>query len=321
MPKFLILRFSSIGDIVLTTPVVRCLKQQVKDAEVHYFTKKSFASVLQHNPYIDKRYFLEDSLAPLIEELKREKYDYIIDLHHNLRTLFIKSRLGVKSYSFDKINIEKWIAVNLKVNRLPDKHIVDRYMETVSSFGVQNDGKGLDYFISADDEKVLELLPPEFKDGYTGIVIGARYATKRLPPEKLISICRKIAGPIVFLGGKEDASREYRIINALETPVFGACGKFSLNQSAALVKHARRIITNDTGLMHIAAAFKKEIISVWGNTIPAFGMTPYLPGANSKILEVKNLYCRPCSKLGYEKCPKKHFKCMRDIDEAEFVTV
>ena len=136
-------------------------------------------------------------------------------------------------------------------------------------------------------------------------------STKRLPVKKIISICKKISQPIVLLGGKQDISREYRIANAVGDKVFNACGKYSLNESAAFVKHAAKIITHcDTGLMHIAAAFKKEIISVWGNTIPEFGMSPYLSDPNSKIVQVKNLSCRPCSKLGFEKCPKGHFKCM-----------
>src|ERR1041385_2800771 len=163
MPIFLILRFSSIGDIVLTTPVIRCLKQQVNGAEVHYALKKNFAEVLAHNPYIDKKFFLEDDLTALISELKKEKYDYIIDLHHNQRTFLIKQRLGVKSFSFNKLNFKKWLLVNLKINRLPNVSIVERYLETVKSFGVKNDGKGLDYFISAEDESILQTLPENFR--------------------------------------------------------------------------------------------------------------------------------------------------------------
>ena len=99
--------------------------------------------------------------------------------------------------------------------------------------------------------------------------------------------------------------------------VYNACGRFSINQSASLVQQARVVITPDTGLMHIAAAFKKKIISVWGNTIPEFGMFPYLPDKDSRIIQVEGLSCRPCSKIGYSSCPKKHFRCMNDIDEKQ----
>ena len=152
MPKFLILRFSSIGDIVLTTPVIRCLKLQVPNVVVHYATKKSYKTLVENNPYIDKYFLLESSDDELIRQLKAEKYDYIIDLHHNIRTLKIKWKLGVKSFGFDKLNWQKWLLVNLKIGKLPDIHIVDRYLLTVESFGVKNDGEGLDYFIPEKDK-------------------------------------------------------------------------------------------------------------------------------------------------------------------------
>jgi ADP-heptose:LPS heptosyltransferase len=323
MPKFLILRFSSIGDIVLTTPVIRCLKQQVKDAEVHFTLKKSFAEVLEHNPYIDRKYFLEDDLAFLVSELKKEKYDYIIDLHHNQRTFLIKKKLGVKSFSFNKLNFEKWLLVNFKINRLPNVSIVDRYLKTIESFGVKNDGQGLDYFISAEDDKVISTLPESHRSGYVAFVIGAKHFTKQLPAEKIISICKKIPFPIILLGGREDLEKG-KLIYESGANCFNAAGKFSLGQSAAIIKHSKKVIAHDTGMMHIAAAFKKEVISVWGNTVPEFGMYPYYGGTQIRNLksEIQNLACRPCSKIGYEKCPKGHFNCMMLQDEnkvADFV--
>ncbi|MEO8085933.1 MAG: glycosyltransferase family 9 protein [Bacteroidota bacterium] len=318
MPKFLVIRFSSIGDIVLTSPVVRCLKQQVKDAEVHFLTKKNFASVIEHNPFIDKKIYLDGELQEIIPLLKDEKYDYIIDLHNNLRTINLKSKLGVKSFAFNKLNIEKWLLVNLKINRLPHVHIVDRYMETVKSFGVVNDGKGLDYFISQEDGNAIQKLTAAFQQEFIAFVIGAKHNTKKLPEEKIISICKKLNLPILLMGGKEDFDSGEKIASSVKPQIiFNACGKFSLNESAALIKHASKVITHDTGLMHIAAAFKKEIISVWGNTVPEFGMQPYYGKfeiQNSKF-EILNLSCRPCSKIGFDKCPKGHFKCMVLQDE------
>ena len=322
--KILIIRFSSIGDIVLTTPVIRCLKQQVKDALVHYITKKQFGSILENNPYIDKLYTIEKKISEVSTELKKENYDFIVDLHHNLRSTQLKSILGKKSRSFHKLNIEKWLMVNLKINKLPNTHIVDRYFETVKSLGVKNDGKGLDYFIPAKDEVDKKTLPVEFQNGYIGFVIGAKYFTKQLPNEKIISICKKINEPVILLGGKEDVEKGEKIkvaVGSRQAVIFNSCGKYNLNQSASLVKQAKKIITHDTGLMHIAAAFKKEIVSVWGNTIPGFGMYPYYGESQVSSLksQVLNLSCRPCSKLGFSKCPKGHFKCMMEINEEEIV--
>ncbi len=314
--KFLIIRFSSIGDIVLTTPVVRCLKQQVPDAEIHYLTKFSFHKVIASNPYIDKFYYLQDNWDLLMHELKEENYDYIIDLHHNLRTLKLRKELKVKTFAFNKLNIEKWLLVNLKINRMPTLHIVDRYFDTVKTFGINNDGKGLDYFIPKEEEIQQKDLPQAHALGYIGIVIGAAHATKKLPVHKLKELCASLDHPIVLLGGPEDRAVADEVAAVDNVKIYNACGKFSINESADLVRKAKLIITHDTGLMHIAAAFKKPIISVWGNTVPEFGMTPYYGNTeipNSKF-QIPNLQCRPCSKIGYGACPKKHFKCMEMQD-------
>lgn len=324
--KFLIIRFSSIGDIVLTTPVIRCLKEQVKDATVHFLTKKNYCGLVETNPYVDKVIVLNESWELMIHLLQNEDYDYIIDLHHNLRTWKVKRALhGVKSLSFNKLNIQKWLLTALKINRLPDVHIVDRYLETVKSFGVVNDGKGLDYFIPQKDCVTKNDIPLSHNFGYVGIVIGAALNTKKLPVYKLKELCAQINFPIILLGGKEDKIIGDEIATVNEIKIYNSCGKFNLNESADLVRNANLIITHDTGLMHIAAAFKKKIISVWGNTIPEFGMSEYFGTdqvANFKF-QVSGLGCRPCSKIGYKKCPKKHFKCMelQDVEKIAAKTI
>ena len=316
MKKILIIRFSSIGDIVLTTPVIRCLKSQIPDAEIHYLTKKQFLPVLEANPYIDKIFSINDKIAEVLPDLKKESYNYIVDLHKNFRSKGIIFNLRKPVASFSKVNFKKWLVVNLKINKLPPVHIVDRYFQAVEKQGVKNDGKGLDYFIPEKDEVDLKTIPQLFQNGYIGWVIGGKHNTKMYPEEKIIEVCQSIKKPVVLLGGNEDSEAGERFVKAVGESVYNSCGKFNINQSASLVKQANKIITNDTGLMHIAAAFRKEIISLWGNTIPEFGMYPYMPGDENKshILEVKNLSCRPCSKLGYRECPKKHFDCMNKIE-------
>ncbi|WP_299755175.1 glycosyltransferase family 9 protein [uncultured Pontibacter sp.] len=318
MPKILILRFSSIGDIVLTTPVIRCIKQQVAGVEVHFCTKKAFQSILAHNPYVDKVHVLGEKLGDLVQELKAENFDYVVDLHNNLRTRIIKARLGKPNRSFNKLNYEKWLMVNFKRNRLPDVHIVQRYLDAAAALGVKDDGEDLDYFIPAQDEVDVHTLPAGFQDGYVAFAIGAQHYTKRLPTQRIIELCERLQQPVILLGGKEDAAAGEEIAahfltssNKQQTITYNACGKYNLNGSASLVRQATKVVSHDTGLMHIAAAFRKDIISVWGNTIPEFGMYPFR--TKYKVLEVQGLSCRPCSKIGYNKCPKGHFKCMRDI--------
>jgi len=322
--KILVLRFSSIGDIVLTTPVVRALKQQVPGARVHFATKPAYRGIVANNPHVDQVHCLTGSLGELVAELRAEQFDYVVDLHHNLRTSLIKLRLGVNSSSFDKLNWQKWLLVNLKVDRLPAVHIVARYLAAAAPLGVTDDGLGLDYFIPTPDEvNVTTALPIEFQAGYVAFAIGAQHATKRLPTARIIELCALLQRPVVLLGGPEDAATGEEIVQALTpqathphslttSPVYNACGKFSLNQSASLVRQAERVVSHDTGLMHIAAAFGKEIISVWGNTVPEFGMYPFRTAFQT--WEVRGLDCRPCSKIGYAKCPRGHFRCMRDIE-------
>ena len=328
--KLLIIRFSSIGDIVLTTPVIRAAKTELEDCEVHYATKAAYAGLLEQNPYIDKLHLLNGSLSQLIKRLQREKFDVIIDLHHNLRTRIIKWNLRKRTYSFDKLNVEKWLLVNTKINRLPNRHIVDRYLDTLRPLGIKGDSLGLDYFIPEKDEVEISWLPKTHHQGFAAVVIGAKFGTKRLPEERIIELCDRINQPIVLLGGAEDKETGERIEQFFATSqhpstdektiqeklgkrarVFNACGKFNLNQSASLIRQSAFVFTHDTGLMHIAAAFKKKTFSIWGNTIPEFGMYPYK--TQFVIFENKKLNCRPCSKIGFDECPKGHFKCMKDI--------
>ena len=312
--KILVVRFSSIGDIVLTTPVVRMLKKQL-NAQVHFLTKSAYVSLLKNNPYIDSVYQIDASINEVIGDLKKENYDYVIDLHNNLRTQILKFRLGMPAKSFNKLNMEKFMLTNFKLDKMPKIHIVDRYLETVKHLGVKNDNQGLDFFLSANDKLDISIFPKN----YIVFVIGGQHATKILPNEKIISIIKKVNKPVLLIGGPEDGYRGEEIAKACNK-VVNTCGKYSILHSASLVQQATMVITHDTGMMHIAAAFNKKIYSVWGNTVPEFGMYPYLESEQSKRIEVKGLNCRPCSKIGYDKCPKGHFKCMQEIDENLFLS-
>ena len=308
--KILIIRFSSIGDIVLTTPVVRCLKKQLPDVQIHYLTKENYKNILSSNPYITKIHTLKHSIAETVKELKKENFDFVVDLHHNLRSLLVKTRLHIPSKSFNKLNVRKWIYVKTKCkNIMPQLHIVDRYFGAVSTLGITNDMCGLDFFDSDSSAATLPF------DNYISIVCGATHTTKQIPPKYIEYLCQNIKHNIVLLGDKNDAKR-LENINIKHIPnVIDMCGKCSLSQSALYVKHSAVVITSDTGLMHIAAAYKKNIITIWGNTTPQLGMYPYMPNGKGKYINIEadDIKCRPCSKIGYKECPKKHFSCMNNI--------
>jgi ADP-heptose:LPS heptosyltransferase len=318
VPKILVLRYSAIGDIVLTSPVLRCLYQQLPNCEIHVATKQGFAIIHSANPYIYKVHCLDDSLWEHICSLRQHQFDFVVDLHHNQRTFIIKNALTKPSKSFPKLNIEKWLLVNFKINKMPNLHIVDRYFEAVAGLGIKNDHAGLDFFIDPNNEIDLQVFFQQTeKQPYIALVLGATYATKALLTAQLIALCNTIKLPTVLLGGKAEMPTAQAIVQACaknaNLAIFNACGILNLHQSASVLRQAHKVITHDTGLMHIAAAFKKPMFTIWGNTVPGFGMYPYYPEAEQhlyQISEVAGLPCRPCSKLGYSACPKKHFNCM-----------
>ena len=317
LTKVLIIRFSSIGDIVLTTPVIRNLKEQIYgEVEIHYLTKQTFKGIVSPNPHISKVYTIEKSTNEIIEKLKDEGYDYIIDLHKNLRSSRVKRSLKALSFSFNKLNWEKWLLVNFGINKLPHIHIVDRYMETLKAFGIKNDNKGLDFFIEEKDRNVF--IPESHQDGFIAVGIGAAHWRKKLRIKQYIEVCQKINYPIVLLGGPSEKEDGREISKNLGSRIWNAAGSTSIGQSAYLVERSELLITPDTGIMHIAAALRKPIISIWGATIPGFGMYPYQNHALNKMVEAKHLRKRPCSKLG-TKCKYKPCKCIDELPLVEII--
>jgi ADP-heptose:LPS heptosyltransferase len=320
--KILIIRFSSIGDIVITSPIVRCIKKQYPDAILHFLTKPKFEGLVKHNIYVDKTIGLKEAIGETIDDLQNEEYDVVIDLHKNLRTRKIKSKLNTNWYTFNKLNIQKWLFVNFKINLLPKQHLVDRYFEGVESLHVKNDGLGLDYFLPQDYNRNLQDFELK-KDDYIVISIGGTYATKRMPNSLILASIKRLNKPTVLIGGSNDDEQNARQIteNLPKGKVMNLVNKLSIDDSAFLIKNCHSIISGDTGMLHIAAAYKKRISSVWGNTHPLFGMYAYLPEDSGHLVtnnEV-DLKCRPCSKLGSKTCPKGHFDCMKLQNVEEIV--
>ncbi len=323
--KILLIRFSSIGDIVLTTPVIRCIKRQMDDdVELHMLTRDKFESLSYNNPYIDKTHEYGNSLREVIKELKKEEFDYVVDLQKNSLSRRVCWALGCEHHSFHKLDFKKMLLTTFKINKLPDVHIVDRYFEAVEPLDVKNDGRGLEFYISESNMMQEPDLPEEFRNGFYAVVVGGSYNTKVIPTEKLVEIIEKLDEPVILLGGPGDMQRAKQVADAVGENVWNPVGMLNLEQSAAIIKMSKAVLTSDTGMMHIAAALNKPMVSVWGNTVPEFGMYQLYPkGSINKlnIVEIKDLKCRPCTKLGYKKCPKGHFKCMKMIDTDKVVSL
>jgi ADP-heptose:LPS heptosyltransferase len=317
--RLLFIRFSSIGDIVFTTPAIRCAKQQIPGVAIHFLTKASMKVVTYANPYIDQFHYFDKDLNATIKELKAFQFDYIIDLHQNYRTYRIQKALGVPCLAYQKLTVQKFLLTKLHLNFMPSRHIVDRSLDAVANLGVVNDGKGLDYFIPETASLKSNALPAAFQSGYIALVIGASYASKKLPVAELQALCHKIPYPIVLIGGKEDQAEGDAVASANPIKIYNACGQFNLHESALLVKNAKTVISHDTGFLYIACAFHKKTVAIWGATSPALQVEPYYP-TDSIHTEwyynaiVPKLPCQPCSNYGTKQCPQGHFACMKKQD-------
>lgn len=308
MKKILVIRFSSIGDILLTTPVLRCLHLQI-GAKVHFLTKAPYSELVACNPYVEKVFAVKALDDEVLTKLRSEEYDAVVDLHKNLRSFRVTAALRKRTFRLKKLNFQKWLLVNFKWDRLPRVSIVKRYLAAAEPLGIKDDGLGLDFFFPGE----LPSLPLDIPDRFAVFAIGAAHQTKRLLFGKMMEILEGINGNVVLIGGASEKKDGDALVAALPGGrIKNLCGCLSLTESAMVIQKSKVVLTLDTGMMHLAAAFQKNVISVWGSTVPAFGMFPYF-GKNvnrSTIFEVSDLPCRPCSKIGFQKCPKGHFKCM-----------
>jgi ADP-heptose:LPS heptosyltransferase len=310
--KILIIRFSSIGDIVLTTPIIRCLKKQHK-CIIHYVTKFKYLQLIELNPYIDKTYSIQKNVSEIILDLKKENYDYIVDLHNNFRSFFLKTKLNVSSNTIYKQSFEKWLYINTGLNLLSGTHVVDKYFKTIKKITINNDGEGLDYFIDPLVSTIPNTENLDFNKKYIVWILGGTYSNKRLSKNHILDICNRIDFPVVFLGGKEEfLVGDGLVKNRMINNTYNLCGKLTFDESAWVIKRSELVLTNDTGFMHVSAAFQKKIISFWGCTKPVLGMSPYV----SEELSVKmiaNPEKTPCSKLG-DRCRYSQNGCINDIN-------
>jgi len=314
--KILIIRLSSMGDVLLTTPIVRTLKQQFPFTEIHYLIKKEHQAVVANNPYISHIHTYNKNISDF-ETLKKENFDFVVDLQKSTRSKKVLNFLNTPYGTFKKYNVAKWLYVRFKINKLPRNHIVDRYFDAVNSLNVKNDHQGLDYFIPKEDEYNCSNLPAVFKDGFVAVALGSLHQTKRIPLEKVVEISKLLSKPVLLIGGQDVQKLGEEVVSHLTERAYSLCGYLTLNQSASIILQSNCLLTGDTGLMHIGAALRKPMAVLWGNTTPEFGMEPYCSDKELfKNFEI-SLRCRPCTKLGYKRCPKRHFKCLQLQDAKE----
>lgn len=313
LKKILIIRLSSLGDILLTTPFIRSIKNQFPEIKIDFILRKEYSDALKLNPYLNKVFTysrIEKDNLQTFEEIKKSGYDLVIDLQNNLRSKKIISLIKSQSVSFSKNGLHKFLLVNFKINKLKDaSQIPIRYAKTILNFKL--DEKGIDLII---DRKSADISSD--KNNLIGFCPGARHFTKRWPKEYFIELGKLFSQKgyqVVLFGGRSDKELCKGLAAEIPTAI-DLSNDDNLLQTFADMKLCRAIICNDSGLMHVASAANTNIIAIFGSTVKEFGFTPY--NCRNLILENNSLSCRPCSHIGKDHCPKKHFDCMRLIKPA-----
>jgi heptosyltransferase-2 len=313
--KILIIRLSSLGDILLTTPFIRAIKSQFPHIKIDILIREEYADVIKLNPYIDQKLFFKKddrSNSDLINQLRIMNYELVIDLQNNLRSKKIVSSLKINSVKFDKRSFDKFLLVNFKINKLREAPPIPvRYSNTIQNLKL--DEQGLDLF--TDKSANAKLIG---KNNLIGFCPGARHFTKRWPTEYFVELGNKLVQTgytIVLFGGKIDKEICAELVSKISGAI-NLSNNDELLQTAADMKLCKAVVCNDSGLMHTASATGTKVIAIFGSTVKEFGFAPY--NCNNLILENNSLTCRPCSHIGRSDCPKKHFDCMKSI-KPEFV--
>lgn len=324
MQSILVIRFSSAGDIILTSLFVRALRRRFPEARIDYLTKREYVPLVGHSPYIDRVLTIEPGwgirdLARFKSELIRDNgddYDIVFDLHNSLRSRYVRASLGRRTEVFRKPTVKKLLLVKRKINRLrPIVPIPERYLEAGAGHELQNDGEGLDLFIGNAFSPIAPL------DGRPTIAIapGARHATKQWMPESYAALGTMLAGEygarIALFGSEEERGLCGDIARAVRGDAINLAGHTTLLEAAAAMDMCDVVIANDSALAHVAAARKRPLVMIFGSTVLEFGFGPY--GTRSGVAEVEGLYCRPCTTIGRESCPEGHFRCMREVTVME----
>jgi lipopolysaccharide heptosyltransferase II len=326
MQKILIIRLSSMGDVILTSPIVRQLKSSFPNAEIDFLTSNNFVDIFRYCPHINsiipynkkwKHKEIRQKKLELILNNSKKRYDLIVDLQNNRRSKSFAKGLGLKIISYPKNRLHKLSLVYLKKS-LNIKHIYELYSQNLTDI-ISDDNLGLEIWLKSDKTEYTPFNKSISKKlNKIAIAPGAFHYTKRWLPERyaeLIKLIKSAMNPeIILLGGESDKAICMQIKSLLDFEVFDYSGSNSILETAELLDDCDALITNDTGVMHISAARQIPTVAIFGSTVQEFGFTPFrVP----HIIVETDLNCRPCTHIGRSKCPKGHFKCMKEIDATQ----
>lgn len=324
--NILICRLSSIGDIVLTFPLIRVLRHRFPKAELHYVVKQEYADLLRSHPGLDRVWSFDArtgwaGLRRLKREIRSVSYDLFVDIHRNLRSIYLHSGLSATTVvSYNKRVFRRWLLIHTGLNtyrRVIPVH--QRYLEALSSFQIPDDDNGLEFFVDPAEQRTIDdyLLETGFDpkgDIQIAMAPGAGFATKRWPVTSFIQTARRLidekGARIWIFGDHSDQPFAAEMVAELGNACIDLTGQLTLMQTACALRRMRLLVTNDTGLMHMACALDVDVVALFGPTTRELGFFPVHPHA--RVVEHLDLSCRPCTHVGSDKCPKGHFRCMRE---------
>jgi heptosyltransferase II len=319
-PDILIVRFSAIGDILLTTPLIRALRARHPDAVISMLTKRQYSPLVSENPHLDEIIGItrKDSLFRIGTLIRRANYTHRLDLHGNLRTLVLKELAPGHWYSFSQRRVARYFLIHNKRNIYrEDTPVAERYFEAAEDLDVLPDGGPPEFYLSAEAQERGGTWLSHAGIGhgrpFVAIAPGATHETKRWPVDHWVKLARLIIGTgadIVVLGGPDDSAIAGEIVARSGGRAASAAGLLGLQQTGAVLKQAAALISGDTGVMHMATALNVPVVALFGPTVRQFGFFPY--NAIATVVE-RDIPCRPCTPHGGPACPLEHHYCMRQI--------
>lgn len=328
-PDILVVRFSAIGDILLTTPLLRAIRTRHPGARIAFLTKEKYVPLLSDNPNVNEVFGIqdEDGLRAIAETIKSVRYTHLLDLHGNLRTLGLRAIARGPWRTFSKRRLERQVLISTKRDIYPAATpMAERYFEAAADLDLDIDGDPPDFFLAPEAEERAGERLAELGLGQgralVAIAPGAAHATKTWPTDGWTRLVRRLVSTgaeVVVVGGPEDgevantvvAGVRGRLSGAEERRIVSAAGLLSLQESGAVIRRAAALISGDTGAMHMATGVGTPVVALFGPTVRQFGFFPY-QAQRSSVVELP-LECRPCSAQGGPVCPLGHHRCMRAI--------
>lgn len=313
--NILIIRLGSMGDIVMTTALLRMLHLQL-GARIIYVTKQEYVTIIEHNPHIDKVIPYSGDVPSTVTLIRREKINLLIDLQKNLSSLRIRMLLGLRTVAYDKRTVDKFRILTCRNKRIHLTSVVERYIEAMQTYGVVNDGLGLEYYFPPTMSQHSLVRPSQRSS--LAIVAGGTYATKRIPTHLILQLADLDTWDIYLLGGSDT---DVALTRVGGDHIYNGINRLSWHQSASILRDVDIVVAGDTGLMHVSAALQKPLVVVWGSTAPRLGFAPYYGVSSDKrhIDVAQEMSCRPCSKYGRPDCPLGHMNCLNTIKSQDII--